>query len=146
MGDCPSLTFSLLAKVFAKGKIFWYRLSHPDTGPVYSINVYVFIIYLIVILFGSVPVRCEGGASYNCLPLHVVANGAFVAFDLISMPSVTCLYFQARCYVRNNKTGFKSVFFRFGFHYFVSIEVFPFLSAFLVYLKTHYTRTSGDEN
>ena len=22
--DCPSLTFSLLAKVFAKGKMFWY--------------------------------------------------------------------------------------------------------------------------
>ena len=27
MGDWPSLTFSLLAKVFAKGKMFWYRLS-----------------------------------------------------------------------------------------------------------------------
>ena len=24
VGDCPSLTFSLLAKVFAKGKMFWY--------------------------------------------------------------------------------------------------------------------------
>ena len=24
MGDCPSLTFSLLEKVFAKGKMFWY--------------------------------------------------------------------------------------------------------------------------
>ena len=24
MGDGPSLTFSLLAKVFAKGKMFWY--------------------------------------------------------------------------------------------------------------------------
>ena len=25
MGDCPGLTFSLLAKVFAKGKMFWYQ-------------------------------------------------------------------------------------------------------------------------
>ena len=24
MGDCPGITFSLLAKVFAKGKMFWY--------------------------------------------------------------------------------------------------------------------------
>ena len=32
MGDCPSLTFSLLAKVFAKGKMFWYIVQfspHP---------------------------------------------------------------------------------------------------------------------
>ena len=32
MGDCPSLTFSLLAKVFAKGKMFWYLLKGKCFG------------------------------------------------------------------------------------------------------------------
>ena len=27
VGECPGLTFSLLAKVFAKGKMFWYMSS-----------------------------------------------------------------------------------------------------------------------
>ena len=28
VGDCPGLTFSLLAKVFAKGKMFWYQKNY----------------------------------------------------------------------------------------------------------------------
>ena len=30
MGNCPSLTFSLLAKVFAEGKMFWYHEGFFD--------------------------------------------------------------------------------------------------------------------
>ena len=32
VGDCPGLTFSLLAKVFAKGKMFWYQRIPLPSG------------------------------------------------------------------------------------------------------------------
>ena len=34
VGDCPSPTFSLLAKVFAKGKMFWYIAVKASTPSV----------------------------------------------------------------------------------------------------------------
>ena len=37
MGDCPSLTFSLLAKVFAKGKMFWYLLEGKCFGIIHIV-------------------------------------------------------------------------------------------------------------
>ena len=53
VGGCPSLTFSLLAKVFAKGKMFRYTLEIINTRQVSIANLVVFIHVVISIQNGK---------------------------------------------------------------------------------------------